>query len=136
MTTIKVVIGLAFSWIAAWIAPILHFLIFTFVLTVLDFGTGVRAAQKRQEKITSKGFARTVEKLFFYMIAILLSHGMDFTFVKDLEVDFSFAWIVAGFISLTELKSNLENISSITGTDIWKQVASFLPEIRFFKKKE
>lgn len=135
MTTFKLILGLLYSLIAAFVAPILDFLIFTFVLTICDFATGVRAAKNRKEKITSRGFARTVEKLFFYILAILLSEGMNVVFVQDVSTEFSFTWIVAGFISLTELKSNLENISAITGVDIWKQVAEYLPEIRILKKK-
>lgn len=132
--TLKYIAGLLFSYFASWIMPIAHFLVMTYVLVICDFVTGVRAAKVKNQKITSRGFFRTVIKLTFYSMAVLLLHGVDTVFLVPKNISFDLAWIGATFISLTELKSNLENISTITGIDIWSQIAQYIPDIKLNKK--
>lgn len=135
MLTIKYLTGVAISYLASFLLPVAPFLIFTFVLVVLDFITGVMAAGKRGEALRSRGFYRTVQKWVLYTAAILLSKGMDEIYFTPYGYNFNLTWIVATFIALTEFKSNLENISYITGTDIWNQIADRIPGIKFLRKK-
>ena len=68
--------------------------------------------------MTSKGFGRTVEKIALYFIAILGSHAITIVFLPIVEV----AYITAFAIALTEFKSNIENIETVTGVNIWNKI--------------
>lgn len=107
---------LAISLLAIF-APIKAVLLAVFVLIILDMITGMMAAYKRKEKITSAQMRRSISKAVVYEIAICAA------FITEkyiLEVDFSAVKIIATVIGLTELKSLLENTNSITGTDVFK----------------
>lgn len=95
-----------------------------------DFATGVRAAKARKEKIRSRGFFRTVEKIVLYFLAILLSEGMKEVFNLPIPI----TYMVSGIIALTEFQSNLENISDITGTQLWPSIKDKIEGL--FKSKK
>lgn len=128
-SAIRYIVATFGGWVTSFMMPVAHFMVFVVVLVICDFGTGVAAAKKRRERLRSRGFMRSVLKIVFYFIAILLSHGMDVVYLHDANISFSFTYVVAGFISLTEFKSNLENISVLTGTDVWSHVMSRIPKI-------
>lgn len=102
------------SYVMLQILPIAQFLAVGIVLVCCDWVTGVWAAWKRKETITSKGLRRTVEKVVMYSLAICL--------VLIVETVFFGTHFLVGaaslYISLVELFSNLENISSITGNNL------------------
>lgn len=118
------VLAAAWSWSMSFVLPIGHFLVLTLVLVVCDFVTGVRAARHRGEVIQSRGFRRTTWKSVMYFIAILLSKGMEDVFGIP-----KLTYIVSGFIAITEFKSNLENVASFTGTDIWAHLVTRIPNL-------
>lgn len=96
------------------ILPIAQFIAIAGLLVTSDWVTGVWAAYKRHERITSKGLRRTVEKILMYSLAIFITMVVEVAF-------FSSHYVVAAvalYICLVELYSNLENISSITNTNI------------------
>jgi phage-related holin len=113
------------SWFLAFVTPIAPFLTFVIVLVVMDLFTGTRAAVHRKETIHSRGLRRSVEKIALYFVAILLSKATEAVFV----VDWSIPYIVTGLIASTELKSNFENISQVTGVDIWARLVAKLPSL-------
>lgn len=127
MTSIKAVVFATWVGLWAFLVPVGHFLLFTIALVVCDLFTGVWAAKTRKEEIHSRGFKRSVLKISLYFVAILLSRGMKVVFLPDLDVDI--AYVVAGIISLTEFKSNLENIHVVTGTNIWSLIADHIPRL-------
>lgn len=133
-TLIKAAIGGAWIWLGWLLMPVQSFLVFTMVLVLCDFVTGIRAARHRGEALQSKGFSRTVWKITLYCMGILLSHGMDLVFFAPKGLSFDLVWMVAGIIGLTEFKSNLENIAVVTGTDIWSLIAEKIPGLPKFKK--
>jgi hypothetical protein len=139
MTTLSFLKGVVYAiWVWAWahILPVAHFLGLTVALVVLDLYTGVRAAQHRKEPIRSRGFGRTTEKITLYFVAILLSRGMHLVFFAPMGVKFDLVWLVAGLISLTEFKSNLENIGTVTGMDIWGSISQYIPKLPMPKIKK
>ena len=115
----------------AFVVPLIPFLLMIFALVALDFFTGVRAAKARKEAITSGGMKRTIEKTSLYFAAILLSEGMVQVFFPSLPV----TYIVATYIALTEFKSNIENIGTATGTDIWKSILSKIGLFKMIRTK-
>ena len=104
--------------------PIKHFLIFTIFVVFSDTVTGILAARKRGEPITSKGLYRTSQKVVTYFCGIMIFHGAGITFGLPSQITYSVSFIIAA----TELFSISENIKSITGTNIGTII------LRFFKR--
>jgi uncharacterized membrane protein len=104
--------------------PIKHFLIFTIFVVFADTVTGIMAAKKRGEPITSKGLYRTSQKVVTYFCGIMIFHGAGITFGLPSQITYSVSFIIAA----TELFSISENIKSITGTNIGTII------LRFFRR--
>ena len=104
--------------------PIKHFLTFTIFVVFADTVTGIMAARKRGEAITSKGLYRTSQKVVTYFCGIMIFHGASITFQLPSQITYSVSFIIAA----TELFSISENIKSITGTNIGTII------LRFFKR--
>lgn len=101
-------------------------------LLLVDFMTGVRKAKSLNEKIQSKGFRRTINKMNDYCLAIISSQV--FTWLLSLE--FTLSYYVALFVCGIELKSIFENVSQTTGVDIIGYFKGFIPNPKdMFKKK-
>ena len=107
------------GWIVAFIVPLAPFLIFTTILVLCDLFTGTRAALARGEKIHSRGLRRTVEKISVYFVAILLTEGMIDVFNIPINITYAVAFVIA----LSEFKSNIENVESISGISLWKTIS-------------
>jgi ABC-type Co2+ transport system permease subunit len=117
---LSTLLKLGIPYIVFFFAPITAAIIGLAVLIFFDVITGCRAAQLRGEEIRSNRLARTVSKIIFYSIAIILSRVMEVFFMDWMPV----AKLTAGYIAVVEFKSNMENIASITGVDIWKHLMS------------
>ena len=104
--------------------PIKHFLIFTIFVVFADTVTGILAARKRNEPITSKGLYRTSQKVVVYFVGIMIFHGASVTFGLPSQIVYSVSFL----ISFTELYSISENIKSITGVNIGTII------LRFFRR--
>jgi uncharacterized membrane protein len=101
--------------------PIKHFLIFTIFVVFADTVTGIMAAKKRNEAITSKGLYRTSQKVVVYFVGIMIFHGASVTFGLPSQIVYSVSFL----ISFTELYSISENIKSITGVNIGTLLLKF-----------
>jgi uncharacterized membrane protein len=104
--------------------PIKHFLIFTIFVVFADTVTGIMAARKRGEPITSKGLYRTSQKVVVYFVGIMIFEGAKNTFSLPLNI----TYMVAFTIATTELYSISENIKSMTGVNIGTII------LRFFRR--
>ena len=102
--------------------PIKHFLIFTIFVVFADTVTGIMAAKKRNEPITSKGLYRTSQKVVTYFCGIMIFHGASITFGLPSQIVYSVSFL----ISFTELYSISENIKSITGVNIGTAILKFI----------
>ena len=120
--------GIAFAvccgLIASFIIPIKSFLLFTVFVVFADTVTGIMAAKKRGEEITSKGLYRTTEKIVVYFVSILIFEGAKNTF----SIPFPITYMVASMIAGTELFSIAENVKRITGVNLGTVI------IRFFRR--
>ena len=102
--------------VVAVLAPIKTLLLAVGFLIAVDFTTGVWRAFKVKEKITSKGFRRTVTKMVAYQLAVISGFVVQKYMLDDV---LPVAKLVASVIGITELKSVLENLRLITGLDFW-----------------
>ncbi len=120
--------GIAFSvccgFIASFFIPIKGFLLFTVFVVFADTVTGIMAANKRGERITSKGLYRTSQKVVVYFVGIMIFEGARNTFSLPLNI----TYMVAFTIATTELYSISENIKSMTGVNIGTLI------LRFFRR--
>jgi uncharacterized membrane protein len=120
----KITYAICCGWIFSFFIPIKHFLIFTIFVVFADTVTGIMAARKRGEPITSKGLYRTSQKVVTYFCGIMIFHGASITFGLPSQITYSVSFIIAA----TELFSISENIKSITGTNIGTII------LRFFRR--
>jgi uncharacterized membrane protein len=117
-------VALTTGFIFSFFLPIKHFLIFTIFVVIADTITGIKAAKKEGQKITSKGLYRTSEKILVYFTSIMIFHGAQLTFNIPLPIVYLASSIIAG----TELFSVAENVKRITGVNL----ATII--LKFFKK--
>lgn len=96
-------------------APLKATIIVVMVLTLIDFVTGVRAAQKRGEAITSGGFKRTIFKILGYELVVMLGFLVEQYMTGDMV---PVTKVLAGLIGITELKSVIENLQDVTGVPL------------------
>lgn len=113
-------------------APIKAVIIVTGVLVTADLITGIIAAHKRGEKITSAGLRRTVTKTAVYLSAVCLGFLVE-KFMIDSILPIS--KLVSGIIGVVELKSLMENLNTIHGSDLFKSIIEKLGSAND-KKKE
>jgi len=116
--------SLCCGFVASFFIPIKGFLLFTVAVVFADTITGIKAARKEGQKISSKGLYRTTEKIVVYFVAILIFEGAKNTF----NIPFPITYMVAMMISATELFSVAENIKRITNVELATLIT------RFFKK--
>jgi sugar phosphate permease len=99
----------------AVLAPIKPLLLACGVLIFADMVTGMMAARKRGEKISSASMRRTVSKLVIYHVAIISGFVLEAFMLENL---LPVSKIVGGVIGLVEFKSVLENASTVAGRDL------------------
>lgn len=97
-------------------APIQSILATSAVMIMSDLITGVMAAKKRGEPITSAGLRRTISKLFTYELAIM------FAFLAEHYISnvLPFVKMASAMVSLVELKSIYENLNSLSSDNLLK----------------
>lgn len=117
----------------AALAPIHSVMIVVGLLIFMDLATGIWAAVKRSETISSAALRRTISKFFIYQIAVISAFIVQKYLLNDLIPASN---LVAGVIGMVELKSILENASKILGADVFSVVLQKLGSINDEKLKE
>lgn len=103
----------------AVLAPAQGMILTAFLLVTVDLITGVIAAHKRGEKITSARLRDSVTKAVVFEICIILGFLTEIHLTgPDLPVS---KW-VAGLIGLAEMRSCVENLNSISGGNLLKSL--------------
>jgi len=118
-------------WLLLYITPIHPFFVTISILLFFDLVTGITKAVKNSERITSRRMRDTIIKLVFYSIAVFISFQVDKTLISDSSLVLT--KIVGGYIMLIEFQSNIENISEITGVNIWMAVKDKI--VSYFNSK-
>lgn len=119
---LKAILSVLLAFWAVHFLAVANFMAMCTVLVICDLITGIWASAKKKVPIHSSGLRRTIHKIVFYMLAILLSQGIQETWLPAIPL----VYMVSLFIGMTEFISNLENISIITGTNIAKHIKSYL----------
>lgn len=101
----------------AALAPIQAILITVGILIIADLLTGILAAMKRNEKISSAAMRRTISKMFVYQLTVICGFLLE-TYLMGGIIPVT--KIAASVIGMVEFKSMLENANSIIGENIFK----------------
>lgn len=110
----------------AFITPLAPTMLAIGFLLMIDFFTGMWAAYKNEEKITSRKMGTTVSKIVLYNIAIITCSVVERYLVPQIP----FVSIAAGAIALVELKSLTENIYKATGLNLWDTFKEYISRIK------
>ena len=104
--------------VVAFLTPIHTLMLVVGALMILDLITGVWAAVKRGEPITSRRMGRTVGKMLVYQLAIISGYLIEYGLGGLLPV----SKLVGAAITLVEGTSVLENLNKLSGVNILKSV--------------
>lgn len=118
------------TMVLSYFSPLKGFALALILAVIIDFISGIWAAKKRKEKISSHVMRNSVTKLLCYSLTII------FCWVIQKEV-FVFEWakivnLATALIVLSELKSILENFGHITGNKVFNKI--FVTINNLFKK--
>lgn len=109
--------------IAAVLAPIKGIIITVGILIFADMISGVTAAKKRGEKISSARLRDSITKCLIYQVAIITGFLVQQYLLQDF---IPIVKIVASLIGMVELKSLYENLDSIHGGDLFDRILDTL----------
>ena len=130
-TSLEALLGATFGAVLSFITPIAQFFWLAVGLVLLDTVTGIIAANRRKEKINSKGFARLLSKIVVYMASIVACHGVEMV-LKVPHVTF----LAVGAIAFTELMSVLEDTRIVSGANIAGVVGGLLSKYQKVKEEK
>lgn len=126
------------TWIKAvalscvgFLAPTKPLIVGMLVAVLVDTATGIVAAVKRGERITSAGLRRTITKIAVYCTAVLAFFVLQKLLLGDL---IPAERLVAGAIGIFEMKSILENLTTILGMPVFQAVMAKLGSVNDPKK--
>lgn len=122
----------AFGVFVSFMAPVWPFVFLAFVLVVGDLFSGVKAAKKRGEKISSRGLYRSLEKFALYFVVITIAEHMRVIFFPPVPV----TQVVAFGICLTEFFSLVENVEQVTGVNIIRRLKKIIPGLTADEEKD
>lgn len=110
--------------IIAILAPIHAVMLAVLALILLDTITGIWAAIKRDEKVTSAALRRTISKIVIYQIAIVSGFLLQqYIFGSD---TIPVVKLIASAIGVVECKSILENANYINQSPLFASIVSKL----------
>ena len=117
-------LGLKLSLLAiAYFTPIAEMVIVMLIFLLLDTISGIWASLKKGEKLESHKLRKTVYKIIWYTVAVMLSWMMEKTFSLKWS---NLASLVCGFICFVELKSIFENVTSITNEPVFMKILKII----------
>jgi phage-related holin len=99
------------------LAPIHSVAVAIIALVLMDLVTGLWAAFKRKEQITSVKLSKSFSKVVLYLIGIAFCFVMETLLVDGVPL----VKALAGVIALREGKSFFENLHVVSGIDFWSE---------------
>lgn len=108
-----------FVALVAVFAPIKGMILTMLALVLADLITGIWAAYKSQQPITSAKLRTTVTKLLIYLIAVCIGYLTETYLLEGL---LPISKLIAGAVGLVELTSLLENANKILGQNLFKML--------------
>lgn len=107
-------------------APIHAIIVTVGVVILTDLITGILAARKRDERISSSALRRTISKIFVYETAILVGFLIETYLIGGLIPISKLAALLIGSV---EAVSIFENLNTISGNNIFKSILDKLGSV-------
>jgi len=123
---------LALSTVAV-LAPIHTVMIAVGLLIGMDLITGIMAAKKQGDKITSAAMRRTISKMAVYQMVVVSGFLVE-TYLIDGIIPV--VKLIGGVIGVVEITSILENANKILGENVFKKVIASLGSDNDNKKED
>lgn len=105
-------------FIVAFIMPLPLYIVCIGFIVMADYFTGIQAAKKRKERISSDKRFRSVPKFIIYGMLVIIARFMETIFLEG----FPATQLTAAFVCYVELTSIDENIKDITGKHFLKGI--------------
>lgn len=115
------------TFILIYITPIHGILITVYLLLGLDLFSGISKSIKIGEKITASKLSLSIIKFVYYSVAMIAAFQIDTVMIAPDSL--LLTRIIAGYITMTEFKSLIENVSVLTGIDIWIAIKNKVVEL-------
>lgn len=107
----------------ATLAPIHAVIVTVGILIFADLATGIWAAKKRGDEISSARMRDSITKMLVYQTVIITGFLVETYLIGGLV---PVVKLVAAVIGMVELKSLIENANQILGQDLFKVLLSKL----------
>jgi len=115
-----------FAFCLSYFSPISTIIHVMLIFIFIDAVSAIWAAKKNKIPVESRKLRKTIQKMVWYIAAVMMAHMMEITF----HLEFShLAQITGGFVCMVEIKSVFENITKITNEPI------FIKIYKLFEKK-
>ena len=117
--------------VAAFLMPIKGLIFIVVLFIILDTISGIWAAKKRKEKITSHKISRVISKIALYCTALASLFTLDYLLIGEIigsfiSIQFFLTKMVAVFFVGVEVMSINENIKSILGVNLFGMLRKLL----------
>lgn len=127
------------SVVAAFLSPIIGTLLSVGMFIFLDTITGVWAAKKSGNKVTSRGLSRIINKTLIYSSTTIVFFTMDKFILNDatkmlIDFDFILTKIIALTLISIEFYSINENFETATGKGLIARVTNVINSAKKAKK--
>lgn len=109
--------------VLAVVAPAKSLVIASFAMVLFDCVSGILAARKRGERISSAGLRRTLSKGLVYSTAIYAAYVAEHWLLDGL---LPVSKLAAGAIGIVELRSIYENLNTVAGGSLFSSLVSKL----------
>lgn len=111
------------GWILIFLAPTQEAMTGVSFLVFANLLTGIWKSRKLHDQgLSGWGLWKSATKAVGYQMALVITYTAETVFMPGVPLTRA----VAGFIAATELKSSLQNLSQITGIDLWQRVLDLL----------
>lgn len=124
MTEHTFVWGIIGGTLSAALLGIVPAITVVLICIIVDFVTGIWAACKNAEKLSSHKMRETIYKTLAYLSIIILTAFID----EAISPEWHLASFVSGFCAVNEVVSIIENWGRITHKDYLGKLKDFLAE--------
>ena len=140
MISLKRNLMLVFSIVTSFFMPVVGILCLIMTLVGIDTVTGIYAAHKNKQAITSRKLFNVVTKTLLYSMSVLIVYTLNHLLLNDFIKSFtSINLFAVKVISLVfcgiELTSIHENVEKITGINYFNKAKELLTRAKEIKKE-
>lgn len=122
--------------IVSFFAPIGLILLLVGVMIGLDTITGVIAAKKRGDKVTSRGLSQVIIKMLIYQLSVITLYILDVALLNDLLdgvlsitfISTKIGGLLISFVELVSIRENIEESLNVSVGDKFKKMVSFIKD--------